>query len=76
MNAKFAAPVLISALALAACADSGPAVNQEHSQADDGPQIMDGPSDPVALICPGTVPVSFRFMLVCRPGVPRNQEKA
>jgi membrane-bound inhibitor of C-type lysozyme len=62
MNAKVAAAVLISALALAACSDNGPAATQELSQADGQPQIMDGHGDPITLTCPGGLSVSFRFL--------------
>ena len=62
MNAKIAAPVLISALALTACSDNGPAAKQERPQTEGQPQIMDGPGDPITLTCPGGLSVSFRFL--------------
>ena len=63
MKAKIVFPVLVSALAVVgACTDPGPAANSENPQADAPPLAMKGPPDPIALICPGNLPASFRLL--------------
>ena len=57
-------PVLLCALLVGACSESGPAASPETAprQADHPPQVLDGPGDPIPLTCTDDLRASFRLL--------------